>query len=193
MIFAESERLRLRRLRDDDLEPLIRTWSDPAISRYTSRRDDLRGFLTQMVADMQAKLPGETEPGGPWYQFVIERREDEVAIGDIGVGFGIPGEHQVELGYRLHPDYQRRGYAREAVAAIIDYLVDSHAIHRFVAVTAAPNTASIALLRSLGFRKEGEFRQSFLCDGEWLDDEYYALRAGEWTARLRGRVSQRTR
>jgi RimJ/RimL family protein N-acetyltransferase len=183
MIFAQSERLLLRRARDDDLEPLIETWSDPVITRYTSRRSDVRGFLTQMVADMQAKLPGEIEPGGPWYQFIIERREDGLAIGDVGVGFDIPGERQVELGYRLKLDCQRRGYAREAVAAIIDYLIESHAIHRFVAVAAVPNVASIALLRSLGFRREGVFRQSFLCDGEWLDDEYHALLASEWAER----------
>ena len=183
MIFAESDRLRLRRVRDEDLEPLIQTWSDPAITRYTSRRPDVRGFVTQMVVDMQTKVPGELEPGGPWYQFIIERREDGRPIGDVGVGFGVPGERQVELGYRLRGECQRQGYAREAVAAAIDYLIAEHAIHRFVAVAAARNTASTGVLRSLGFRREGEFRQSFLCDGEWLDDEYYALLASEWHSR----------
>ena len=37
-----------------------------------------------------------------------------------------------------------------------------------------------ALLRSLGFRREGRFRQSFWCNGRWLDDDYYALLASEW-------------
>lgn len=188
MIFAETPRLRLRRVRDDDFEPLVQTWSEPEITRYTSRRPDVRGFVAKMVADMQAKLPGETEPGGPWYQFIVERRDNGQAIGDVGVGFGIPGERQVELGYRIRTGDQRRGYAREAVAATIDHLIESHAIHRFVAVAAVPNTASTGLLRSLGFRKEGHFRQSFLCDGEWIDDEYFALLASEWSDR--GAVSR---
>jgi aminoglycoside 6'-N-acetyltransferase len=186
MIFARSQRLILRRVRGDDLEPLIETWSDPAINRYTHPRPDVRGFLTQMVTDMQAKLPGETDPGGPWYQFIIERRQDGTAIGDIGVGFGVPGEHQVELGYRIGTAHQRQGYAREAVAAMIDYLIDHHAIHRFVALVAVPAVPSAALLRSLGFRKEGHLRQAFWCGGEWLDDEYHALLASEWRARRRG-------
>jgi RimJ/RimL family protein N-acetyltransferase len=33
-------------------------------------------------------------------------------VGDLGLGFGVPGERQIELGYRIHPDHQRRGYAR---------------------------------------------------------------------------------
>jgi [ribosomal protein S5]-alanine N-acetyltransferase len=183
MIFAESDRLVLRRARDEDLQPLLAGWADPEMSRYTGVKPDPEGFLRRMIADMQAKLPGETEPGGPWYQFIVERREDGAFIGDLGAGFGVPGERQVELGYRIHPGHHRRGYAREAVAALIDYLLAEHRIHRFVAVAASPNIASISLLRSLGFRQEGHFRQSFLCHGEWLDDDYFALLASEWRAR----------
>jgi RimJ/RimL family protein N-acetyltransferase len=66
------------------------------------------------------------------------------------------------------------------VAALIDHLIEAHDIHRFIGIVAAPHAASISLLRALGFRQEGNFRQSFLCHGEWLDDLYFALRASEW-------------
>jgi RimJ/RimL family protein N-acetyltransferase len=180
MIFAESARLILRRAHKEDLGPLLRSWSDPEMSRYTGIKPDIKGFLTGLIADMQAKMPGETEPGGPWYQFIAERKSDRAMIGDIGVGFGIPGERQVELGYRIHPAFHRQGYAREAVAAIIGHLIEAHGIHRFVAVAASLNQASTGLLRSLRFRQEGHFQQSFLCHGEWLDDDYFALLASEW-------------
>jgi aminoglycoside 6'-N-acetyltransferase len=180
MIFATSERLVLRRPRDGDAEALLASWADPEMTRYTGSRPDPEGFLRTLVADMQRKLPGETEPGGPWYQFVVERREDGALIGDLGAGFGVPGERQIELGYRMLPAHHRQGYAREAVAALIGYLIAEHAIHRFVGVAASLNTASCRLLRSLGFRPEGHFRRSFLCHGEWLDDDYFALLAEEW-------------
>ena len=180
MIFAESERLILRRPRPEDFEAYLRSWSDPLMMRYIGVRPDPAVFVRQLIADMQEKEPGGTEPGGPWYQYAVVRRDDCALLGDIGVGFGVPGERQVELGYRIHSDHQRRGYAREAVAAIIGHLIERHAVHRFVAVAAAANAPSIALLRFLGFRQEGHFRQSFLCHGEWLDDEYFALLADEW-------------
>lgn len=183
MIFAASDRLILRRPRDSDLEPLLPGWSEPEMVRFTGLRDDPRAFVASFIADTQSRSPGETEPGGSWYQLVIERREDEMVLGDLGVGFGVPGEHQVELGWRILPPVQCRGYAREAVAASIKWLIEAHRIHRFVGVAASANIASIALLRSLGFRLEGQFRESFLCNGRWLDDSYFALLASEWAGR----------
>jgi len=183
MIFARSERLILRRAREGDLEPLLVSWSDPEMTRYTGVKPDVRGFLAQLIADMQVKEPGQTEPGGPWYQFIVERRGDGAIVGDIGVGFDVPGERQVELGYRIHLAHHRQGYACEAVAAMIGWLIDAHAIHRFVGIAATENAASCSLLRSLGFRQEGKFRESFWCNGEWLDDSYFALLASEWAGR----------
>lgn len=180
MIFATSDRLLLRRPRAADIEPMLAGWRDPEMTRFTGARDDPRAFLSQLVADMQSKAPGDFEPGGPWYQLVAERRSDGAVVGDLGIGFGVPGERQVELGYRILPQFHRQGYAREAVAAVIEWLIEEHGVHRFVGVAASLNTASVAVLRSLGFRQEGRFRRSFLCNGEWLDDDYFALLASDW-------------
>lgn len=182
MIFTSSERLILRRPREEDYETLLETWSHPEMIRWTPHQDDRPAFIAQLIQDMQAKQPGDREPGGPWYQFVIERRQDGATLGDVGVGFWVPGERQVELGYRIHLDHQRQGYAREAVAAIIDWLIEAHDVHRFVGIVAAPHRASIAVLRALGFREEGLFRESFWCNGRWEDDAYFALLASERVA-----------
>ena len=184
MIFAHTGRLILRRPRKEDFDCFLRSWDDPEMTRYTNRRADAAEFIAGLIDEMQTKQPGEVEPT-PWYQMTIERLEDGAVVGDIGIGFDVPGERQVELGYRVHPEHQRRGYAKEGVAAAIDYLIEEHGIHRLVGVAAAPNQASIAVLRSLGFRQEGHFRESFLCNGEWLDDHYFALLASEWRDRRR--------
>jgi RimJ/RimL family protein N-acetyltransferase len=184
MIYAQTERLLLRRPRPEDLEPLLVSWSDPTMTRFTGLKDDVHGFLTQLIADMQAKEPGDMEPGGPWYQFIVARVSDGVMVGDLGAGFDLPGERQVELGYRIHPAHQRHGYAREAVAALIDYLIGAHATRRFVARVAIGNSASLGVLRSLGFRQEGHHLGSYLVrDDEPLDEYSFALLDREWHAR----------
>lgn len=178
MIFAETERLILRRPRREDYDCFLRSWDDPDMTRYTGTKPHIARFIADLIEEMQTKQPGDITPQ-PWYQVTVARRDNEAVVGDIGIGFGVPGEQQVELGYRIHPDHQRRGYGREAVAAIIDWLVEEHGIHRFVAIAATLNISSTALLRSLGFRQEGHFRQSFWCNGAWLDDDYFALLASQ--------------
>ena len=44
MIFATTERLVLRQPREDDLEPLILSWVDPEMTRYTGEKSDVHGF-----------------------------------------------------------------------------------------------------------------------------------------------------
>jgi RimJ/RimL family protein N-acetyltransferase len=189
VILAETDRLTLRKPRREDFPSYLRSWNDPDMYRFTGKRENVEQFLTDLFEEMESKQPGETGPNGGWYQVTVERKEDGAVVGDLGLGFWVPGERQVELGYRIHPDHHRRGYAKEAVTAIIDWLIERHRIHRFVGVAAAPNHASTALLRALGFRREGQFRQSFWCNGQWLDDEYYALLASEWRSAPRSRAS----
>src|SRR3546814_13122316 len=83
MIFARTDRLILRKAREEDVEPLLLSWSDPDMTRYTGLRPNIRQFLAGMIADMQRKNPGDTEPGGPWYQYVVERAADVVPVGDV--------------------------------------------------------------------------------------------------------------
>jgi ribosomal-protein-alanine N-acetyltransferase len=86
-----------------------------------------------------------TEPGG--------RRR---AIGTIGF-HGPPDDRQrAEIGYRVEPEYRRRGYAREAIRAMFDWAHGEHGIRTFVASISPTNDASRTLARGFGFVQVGE-------------------------------------
>ncbi len=63
------------------------------------------------------------------------------------------------LVYQLHPDYQRRGYATEAVGAVIRCLFAETDTQLITADAVVQNAASLALLRKLGFTQEGIIRK----------------------------------
>ena len=66
-------------------------------------------------------------------------------------------DHSVSIGYQFDPRIWRRGYAREAVGAMLDHL-ETHGARAFEATIDIRNTASRALAASLGFthaRTEG--------------------------------------
>jgi RimJ/RimL family protein N-acetyltransferase len=64
------------------------------------------------------------------------------------------GTGRLEVGYRIFPEHRRRGYATEAVRALLDW-ARAQGIDRFIASVGPKNAPSLALVRQLGFREVG--------------------------------------
>lgn len=65
-----------------------------------------------------------------------------------------PGRTSTEFGlfYALSPAHRRRGYATEAVRAMVDYAFTHLGLKRIIATTTRDNAASIAVMRRVGMR-----------------------------------------
>lgn len=93
---------------------------------------------------------GEQRPFG-YYQII--RQADGRAIG--GIGFrGQPEDGCVEVGYGLAPSARGRGYAAEALVAVLALAADQ-GVSRVVADTTLDNIASQRTLVRAGFRLVG--------------------------------------
>ena len=57
----------------------------------------------------------------------------------------------LEVAWAVHPSYQRRGLAFEAMASVVDYAFAERDCARLVAITDPKNRASRALMERLGF------------------------------------------
>ena len=68
-----------------------------------------------------------------------------------------------EIGYGFHPLFQGKGYASEALRAVVAHL-QAQSIRRIFACTALKNTPSVRLLTALGFRQSGTREISFCKD-----------------------------
>ena len=91
---------------------------------------------------------------------------------------------QAELGWCLDPGYTGKGYATEAVNALIRLCFEDLALRRVIANCFADNVASWHLMERLGMRREAHtVRESLHRSGAWLDGMSYALLADEWRAR----------
>ena len=88
---------------------------------------------------------------------------------------------QAELGWCLDPAHQGRGYATEAVAALMRLCFEDLGLRRVTANCFADNEQSWRLMERLGMRREVHtLRESLHRSGEWLDGMGYALLADEW-------------
>ncbi len=175
-----TPRLTLRRFRPDDAGDLYAYLSDPRVYRFEPGEPLDRAQASQRAAEL-ADSPAF---------WAVELRRASKVIGQIYIEQIKPPEHMTcELGYILHPAYQRQGYAAEAAAAVVRQALTAGGMHRVVAHCNPENVASWRLLEKIGFHREALHRQDvfFRRDAAgaplWTDTYVYALLDAE-VARL---------
>jgi RimJ/RimL family protein N-acetyltransferase len=93
---------------------------------------------------------------------------------------------QAELGWSFDPAYGGRGYATEAVEALIRLCFEALGLRRVTAQCFAGNESSWRLMERVGMRREVHaVRESLHRSGEWMDGLGCALLAEEWRHRTR--------
>lgn len=90
---------------------------------------------------------------GPWLAIL---KTDNTIIGDLGFKGAPDNKGAVEIGYGLLEEYRGKGYATEAVAALVDWAWKQDGIHKIKAETLVGNQESIRVLEKLGMKKVAE-------------------------------------
>jgi len=175
-VLLETERLVLRRFRDDDAPALAAYRSVPEVARYQSW--DAPYPLGDALAFVAEAGHLDPEREG-WFQYAVQGRDNGLLVGDVAVNRG-DGGRQAEIGFTFAPAFQGRGYATEAVRRVVRFLLIEEGLHRVHASLDARNERSAKLLERVGFRREGHQIQSSWWKGEWTDDLFYAMLAREW-------------
>lgn len=116
--------------------------------------------------------------------FFIGRRTDDALIGVVNVNDIVMGGMRTgSLGYYIGTDFARHGYMTEGLSLVLDHAFSSLNLNRIESNIQPANRASIALVRRLGFRKEGFAPEFMQIDGKWCDHERWAILAREWIQR----------
>ena len=95
-------------------------------------------------------------PPSPWtHGFAIVERESGATVGACAYKGPPDADGVVEIAYGVEPAYRRRGYAKEAAAALVDYATEA-GVRLVRAHTRPDNDASVRVLESCGFDWLGE-------------------------------------
>jgi ribosomal-protein-alanine N-acetyltransferase len=154
-VIRETERLRLRRFREDDRDVVARWNADPDYTRHLS------GVQTRAESDAAFDR---------W-----QRHWDEHGFGLLAVEWAATGEligrtgpqfHRIwpdepEVGWALAPAWWGRGVATEAGAASVAWAFGALDFPRVVSITTEANTASRRVMAKLGFVLDNRV------DSEW--------------------------
>ncbi len=107
--------------------------------------------------------------------FAIIRKKDKTLVGQVTFFNYNSLNRSAELGVLIDPDQRQNGLADEALRILIKYLFKYRNINKVYAETATFNLEAIALLESIGFKKDGVLRQHYFFEGEYHDKLAYSL------------------
>lgn len=159
-MIIETERLVLRPFEDDDLDALAPINADPETMRFFERplrREETAAAITRYRDGM--RLNG--------FSFLAaELVETGELVGVIGISrFGpasraaIPGNPEVEVGWRLRRDTWGKGLAPEGATACLQHAWEKLGLSEVVAITVPSNEPSRRVMEKIGMRHdpEGDF------------------------------------
>ncbi len=173
-----STRLVIRRFSVADAEALASYRSDLEVARY---QDWVCPYpvseARQFIASLHQLAPGTP---GTWFQFAVSLTPSGLLIGDVALRTSRADARQGEIGFTFAAAHQGQGYATEAVRAVTQYAFVELVMHRVISRTDARNLRAQRLLERLGFRREGELRESVWFKGAWATDLVYAQLESEW-------------
>lgn len=169
-LMLETERLVLRRFRMEDAADCFAFLSD----EKGAYMDCCKPFAT-MDDEYARRMEIFAEREG---QYMIVLKETGNVIGTVNVFEDASrAVEAMEIGYSVAPAYQRRGYAYEALSALLTLLQKELGLELITAGTLPENTSSIGLLNKLGFRPEGIRRKAVWHEGidAPVDLQYFYL------------------
>ena len=176
-----TARLVLRQIGEDDLDPHMALLNTPAVMRYLGGVQP-RAVIAAKHAAARASFAAEG------FGFMImEERETGELVGHCGlrrVAHPLaPNPGDFEIGWLVREDRWRRGYAYEAMRAVVDWGFIAFAAPQIVALTCEANIGSWQLMLKLGMlrRSDLDFVDPAMLPGHNPTIQYAITRA-QWEA-----------
>ena len=172
-----SQRLIIRNLQSSDLDDFFFYRSNPEVTKYQSFDPMTLDRANSFIDSQKDKVFGKP---GEWVQYAIENKETKRLIGDCAIKLDEFDERIAEVGITISHNEQNKGYAKETFTSILNFLFSIEGFHRVVEIVDVENEASIKLLESIGFKKEGHFIENIFFKGKWGSEFQYAILKKDW-------------
>jgi RimJ/RimL family protein N-acetyltransferase len=151
MPILETERLILRSFRADDIDVMAQLFADPGFMRFSlgvfTERKQTVAFIEKVMGWDRAGIPS---------QFAVVPRSETGIVGYCGFfqHREVPGE--IEIGYRLNPDYWNRGLITEAARAVRDHAFADLKLPRVISLIHPENIPSRRVAEKNGMKAQRE-------------------------------------
>jgi len=132
--------------------------------------------LTRAAFRRRVKRHAEEMARDEAFPFLIFRARDKALVGGLTIGQIRRGVAQAAtIGYWVGVNYAGQGYMSRGLRAAVAYCFSTLRLHRVEAACLPSNIASIRVLESAGFKREGLARSYLRINGRWQDHLLFAV------------------
>ena len=172
-----TERLLIRPFRLDDVGAFVAWRNDPDVAKYQD------WLLPYSMEEAEKTVSELIDMDGPkdkeWWMAVVANPDTDEPLGELAVHLTWDGR-TAEVGYTFAKAQWGKGYAVEALAALVDYLFEEVKVTRQFGMLDPDNPASAMVLERTGFLFEGHTKSSFWLGDDVTDDWIYGLTRPDW-------------
>ena len=146
----QTARFILRPFREGDIDRLAELMANPDFMRFSLgpyTRERTQGVLDKFLSWEKAGLPSP---------FAVVLRGNTEVLGYCGFLHHPEVPEEVEIGYRLHPDYWNRGLITEAAQAVRDHGFRDWKLPRVISLIHPENIPSRRVAEKNGMKVEKE-------------------------------------
>lgn len=160
-----GDRILIRQVSHDDARYLLKWWNDPAIMTHV-------GFPTGLDIGKNEVLSLLDEVTDEKNRLLILDRSSGRPIGEMN--FTIAGSGKASVGIKIGElAYQNKGYGKEAVKLLLDYLSRSRGIAQVSLDVRDDNFRAHRLYESVGFKNEGYVSEVGSAHGQTSNTRIY--------------------
>lgn len=149
----ETERIRLRQLKKEDADELLKYYSKENVYRYL----DWNGPETLEKSYKVIDIWNKGYISGWIIRFAIADKLSDKIIGTIFLSEFLG--KRAEIGYELSENYWRQGIMSEAIGQVLSLGFERLGLTRIQAFVCEENIASKEILKKFDFKEEGYLRQ----------------------------------
>jgi len=173
----ETERLVLRRFRNEDAPAMYRNWaSDPEVTKYLTWPAHAGVDVTRRLLEEWVR----SYDGDDFYQWAIVPKENgDEPIGSISAVHMNEDVDLVHIGYCIGRKWWHQGITSEALKAVMDFFFDQVGANRVEARHDPRNPNSGRVMKKCGMKYEGTLRSADRNNQGICDTCYYALLKSE--------------
>jgi ribosomal-protein-alanine N-acetyltransferase len=168
----------LRELRASDAPSLFAMLTTEEVSRFISPPPStVEGFERFISWTLRQRA------AGAYACFAVTLQGHDTAIGIFQIRETEPGFRTAEWGFAIGSPFWGTGVFQDGAQLVLDFAFTTIGVHRLEARAAVRNGRGNGALRKMGAVQEGLLRQSFLKNGEYLDQTLWTVLEDEWHAR----------